>query len=65
MVIFAEILRISSLAILVFSSFMYLSDLTIKKKQRSLSTFEFSMYIILAVAVVAFGVSMLIPVIAG
>ncbi|CDQ41737.1 hypothetical protein [Virgibacillus salexigens] len=65
MVIFAEILRVSSLAILVFSSFMYLSDLTIKKKQRSLTTFEFAMYIILAVAVIAFGISMLIPIITG
>ncbi len=59
MLSFAEILWTGSIAILVFSSFMYLSDLTNKKKQRSLSTFEFTMYIILTIAVIAFGISII------
>lgn len=60
LVIFAEILQAVSLAVLVFSSFMYLRDLTNKKKQRGLSTFESAMYIIIGVAILAFAISLLI-----
>lgn len=65
MIIFAEILQAVSLAVLVFSSFMYLRDLTNKKKQGILSSFESAMYIIIGVAILTFAISLLILTFAG
>lgn len=65
LIIFAEILQVISLAVLVFSSFMYLKDLTNKKKQRNLSSFESAMYIIIGVAILAFAISLLILTFSG
>ncbi|EQB36329.1 hypothetical protein [Virgibacillus salexigens] len=59
MIFFAEILLVVALAILVFSSFMYLRDLTNKKKHRNLSSFESVMYIIIGVAILTLAVSLL------
>ncbi|OZU89602.1 hypothetical protein CIL03_00170 [Virgibacillus indicus] len=60
MIIFAEALRTISIVILVFSSAFYLRHLEKTKKQNKLSTFEFTMYIIIQIAYILFAISLLI-----
>ncbi|MGM0940714.1 MAG: hypothetical protein ACQEWU_07075 [Bacillota bacterium] len=60
MVIFAEVLRTISYVILIISAAFYLRHLEKTKKQRKLLIFEFTMYIIIQVAYLFFGISLLI-----
>ncbi len=60
MIIMIEILQVLAIALLVFSSFMYLNDLNKRKKQRKWSTFESVMFVILQVAILMLVVSWLV-----
>ena len=60
MIIFAEILRAIAVFVLLISSGFYVRQLAKTKKQRGLSTFESSMYIIIQIAFILFAVSFLI-----
>ncbi|GAB2534441.1 hypothetical protein [Gracilibacillus alcaliphilus] len=60
MIIAAEVLQVIAVAVLVFSSFMYLNDLTKRKKERGLSTFESVMLVIVGIAIFALAISRLI-----
>ncbi|RKQ30401.1 hypothetical protein D8M06_15965 [Oceanobacillus halophilus] len=60
MLILAEILRAISILVLLVSSSFYFRSLDRKKKQSKLSTFEFTMYIIIQVAYILFTISLLV-----
>lgn len=62
MLIFAEILRAISLGILVISTAFYSRHLAKTKKQRGLSPFESTMYIIIQIAYLLFAISLLISI---
>ncbi|MFD1348592.1 hypothetical protein [Oceanobacillus caeni] len=62
MIIFVEILRAVASALLVLSSAFYLRHLEKTKKQRKLSTLEFTMYIIIQIAYIFIAISLLISV---
>ncbi len=60
MLLFAEILRTIFIVIAIISSAFYLRHLEKTKKQNKLSTFEFTMYIIIQFAYMLFAISLLI-----
>ena len=62
LIIFAEILRVIASVLLIFSASFYLRHLEKTKKHRKLSTFEFTMHIIIQVAYGLFAISLLISV---
>ncbi|WP_235801848.1 hypothetical protein [Ureibacillus manganicus] len=57
---FAEILLYISTGILIISSGLFLRYLLKTKKQRKLTKFEFTMYIVLQTAFILFGISFII-----
>ncbi|GAA0603116.1 hypothetical protein GCM10009001_20140 [Virgibacillus siamensis] len=59
MILFAEILRTIFILIAIISSAIYLRHLEKTKKQNKLSTFEFTMYIIIQFAYILFAISLL------
>lgn len=60
MIIMIEILQVVAVALLVFSSFMYLNDLNKRKKQRKWTTFESVMSVIVQTAILMLAVSWLV-----
>ncbi|KGR77407.1 hypothetical protein CD29_15175 [Ureibacillus manganicus DSM 26584] len=60
MLMFAEILLYISTGILIISSGLFLRYLLKTKKQRKLTKFEFTMYIVLQTAFILFGISFII-----
>lgn len=62
MVVFVDILRTIAIVLLIFSAAFYLRHLEKTKKQRKLSTFEFTMYINIQIAYGLFAISLLISV---
>nr|WP_238941982.1 hypothetical protein [Bacillus sp. REN10] len=62
MVVLAEILRAIASVLLIFSATFYLRHLEKTKKQRKLSAFEFTMYIIIQIAYGLLAISLLISV---
>jgi len=62
LIIFVEILRAAASVLLIFSTAFYLRHLEKAKKKRKLSTFEFTMYIIIQIAYIFFAISLLISV---
>ncbi|ALC88095.1 hypothetical protein AM499_05075 [Bacillus sp. FJAT-22090] len=60
LIILAEVLQAIYIIVLLISSSFYFRHLIKNKKQRKLSTVEYTMYIIIQIAYVFFGISILI-----
>ncbi|MFG6115821.1 hypothetical protein ACGTN9_11560 [Halobacillus sp. MO56] len=60
MITVAEVLRAVSETVLVMMAILYGQHLSKAKKQRKLSTFEYSMYLIIMIAIVLLAVSLLL-----
>ncbi|MDI2589173.1 hypothetical protein OR571_19235 [Psychrobacillus sp. NEAU-3TGS] len=65
MSLIADILMAIYVVVMIMSSFLYVRHLTKTKKQRKLSTFEYTMYVIIQIAYLLFAISLLISVFVG
>lgn len=60
LIILAEVLRTIAITVLIISSSFYFRQLVKNKKQRKLSTFEFTMYLTFQIAYAFLAISLLI-----